>query len=115
MAMAQWAYQRARQHLEEALPSRWTHVQRVASRAGRLSLRLDDESAELLQSAAWLHDIGYAPPLAKTGFHPLDGARYLRAVAAPDRIVDLVAFHSAAESEAAVLGLADQLAEFIDE
>jgi hypothetical protein len=31
-------------------------------------------------AAAWLHDIGYAPAIAEsgTGFHPLDGARYLR-------------------------------------
>ena len=31
-----------------------------------------------LVAAAWLHDIGYAPELVETGFHPLDGARYLR-------------------------------------
>jgi hypothetical protein len=113
--MARWAHQLARQHLEAALPRRWAHVQRVASRAGRLSVRLDSPSADLLQSAASLHDVGYAPPLAETGFHPLDGARHLRAAAAPGRIVDLVALHSAAESEAAVLGLADQLADFTDE
>ena len=34
--------------------------------------------ADLLEAAAWLHDIGYAPSLVATGFHPLDGARYLR-------------------------------------
>jgi len=28
--------------------------------------------------AAYLHDIGYAEPLVDTGFHPLDGAVYLR-------------------------------------
>jgi hypothetical protein len=27
---------------------------------------------------AGLHDIGYSPELADMGFHPLDGARYLR-------------------------------------
>lgn len=25
--------------------------------------------------AAWLHDIGYAPEIGHTLFHPLDGAR----------------------------------------
>ena len=32
----------------------------------------------LLLAAAWLHDIGYAPTVRKTGFHPLDGGLYLR-------------------------------------
>jgi len=26
-----------------------------------------------LEAAAWLHDIGYAPDLVVSGFHPLDG------------------------------------------
>jgi len=34
--------------------------------------------ADLLEAAAWLHEIGYAPGLAVTGLHALDGARYLR-------------------------------------
>ena len=33
-----------------------------------------------MTAAAWLHDIGYAPAVDDTGFHPLDGARYLRDV-----------------------------------
>ncbi|SCG11123.1 HD domain-containing protein [Streptomyces sp. MnatMP-M27] len=52
-------------------------------------------NAEVLESAAVLHDIGYAPPLVNTGFHPLDGARYLRDThAADERIVRLVANHT---------------------
>ncbi|MEU5430196.1 HD domain-containing protein [Streptomyces olivoreticuli] len=42
------------------------------------------EDAELLEAAAVLHDVGYAPDLAQTGFHSLDGARYLRGVAHAD-------------------------------
>ena len=34
--------------------------------------------ADLIEAAAWLHDIGYALGLATTGLHQLDGARYLR-------------------------------------
>jgi len=34
--------------------------------------------ADLLEAAAWLHDIGYTPGLAAAGLHSLDGARYLR-------------------------------------
>ncbi|WP_406239339.1 hypothetical protein [Nocardia sp. NBC_01009] len=29
-------------------------------------------------TAAWLHDIGYAPDIARIGFHPVDGAEFLR-------------------------------------
>jgi hypothetical protein len=66
----------ARTMLAEALPRRWRHVRSVARRARWVAkeLSLSDD----LVAAAWLHDIGYAPGLAETGFHPLDGARYLR-------------------------------------
>jgi hypothetical protein len=50
-----------------------------------------------------------------TGFHPLDGARFLREEGAPARVVDLVALHSAAATEAEEVGLAAELAEFADE
>jgi hypothetical protein len=55
--------------------------------------------------AAWLHDIGYAPELVDTGFHPLDGARYLRNVGTYEAIVSLVAYHSCAPLEAGLRGL----------
>jgi hypothetical protein len=61
-------------------------------------------------AAAWLHDIGYAPQLAETGFHPLDGARFLRRVDVDERVVSLVAYHSCARIEAEVRGLGAQLA-----
>jgi hypothetical protein len=73
------------------------------------------DDGELLVGAALLHDIGYAPGLACTGFHPLDGARYLRGLGGPDRLVNLVAHHSCARLEAELRGLADELAEFADE
>jgi HD superfamily phosphodiesterase len=73
------------------------------------------EDGNTLVAAAWLHDVGYAPELATTGFHPLDGARFLRDEAAPRRLVNLVAFHSAAATEADELGLSAELAEFEDE
>jgi len=34
--------------------------------------------ADLLEAAAWLHDIGYTADVATAGLHALDGARYLR-------------------------------------
>lgn len=70
--------------------------------AGRRAEELRDRGlvGDDLVSAAWLHDIGYAPELATTGFHPLDGARYLQEVGAPARIVALVASHTGARQEA---------------
>jgi len=94
--------------LAEALPRRWRHVRSVARRArwvaGKLSLSDD------LVMAAWLHDIGYAPELVETGFHPLDGARYLRQFEIDDQVVSLVAHHSCARIEAEVRGLGAALA-----
>ena len=64
----------------------------------------------ILVAAAWLHDIGYAPELVETGFHPLDGARYLRRVGVDEQVVSLVAYHSCAQIEADVRGLGAELA-----
>jgi len=100
--------------LEQVLPRRWAHVQSVAAEAQRL-VRLVDEDEDLLVAASLLHDIGYAPELASTGFHPLDGARYLERIGAPRRLTCLVARHSCAVLEAEMRGLAADLAEFADE
>src|ERR1700733_5386217 len=100
----------ARSLLEEALPRRWAHVQGVADTARTLAPILG-KHADLLTTAAILHDIGYAPRLADTGFHPLDGARYLRDVErAEPMLCRLVAHHSCAIIEAEERGLARQLA-----
>ena len=72
-----WAEPLARALLQEPLPRRWAHVRGVAARARGLASVLGAD-ADLLEAAAWLHDIGYTPGLAATGLHALDGARYLR-------------------------------------
>jgi hypothetical protein len=97
------------------LPRRWAHVQGVGRRAQVVAPLLSVEEGEMLIGAALLHDVGYAPDLIVTGFHPLDGARYLRGVGGPDRLVNLVAHHSCATLEAELRGLSDELAEFEDE
>lgn len=74
----------ARHLLAEALPGRWVHTQGVAAQARAVGPVLGWDT-DLIEAAAWLHDIGYAPALAVTGFHPLDGARYLRTGATPPR------------------------------
>ena len=107
--LASWAQQLARALLQEPLPRRWAHVQGVAARARGLAPVLGAD-ADLLEAAAWLHDIGYAPGLAVTGLHQLDGARYLRdARHAGPILCRLVAHHSCAIIEAEERGLADVL------
>jgi HD domain len=94
--------------LAASLPRRWRHVRSVARRARWAAKQLS--LSDHLVAAAWLHDIGYAPELVETGFHPLDGARYLRRMGIDGQIVSLVAYHSCAEIEAEVRGLGDALA-----
>ncbi len=104
-----WAEALARNLLEDALPRRWAHVQGVAARARDLEPAFGADT-ELLEAAAWLHDIGYLPELAETGLHGLDGARYLRdAQHADPMLCRLVAHHSCAIIEAEERGLADVL------
>ena len=107
--IAAWAEDLARSLLADSLPRRWAHVQGVAARARTLKPSLGAD-AELLEAAAWLHDIGYLPELAATGLHSLDGARYLRDVQhAEPLLCRLVAHHSCAVLEAEERGLADAL------
>jgi putative nucleotidyltransferase with HDIG domain len=107
--IAAWAEGLARSLLADSLPRRWSHVQGVAARARTLKLSLGAD-ADLIEAAAWLHDIGYLPELAHTGLHGLDGARYLRDVQHAERLLcRLVAHHSCAVIEAEERGLADAL------
>ena len=108
-ALASRAGHLAQALLQEPLPRRWTHVQGVAARARSLAPVLGAD-ADLLEAVAWLHDIGYAPGLAVTGLHALDGARYLRDAQHADAMLcRLVAHHSCAIIEAGERGLADVL------
>ena len=107
--LASWAEPLARALLQEPLPRRWVHSEGVAARARSLAPVLGAD-ADLLEAAAWLHDIGYAPGLALTGLHQLDGARYLRdAQHAGALLCRLVAHHSCAIIEAGERGFADVL------
>jgi len=86
----------------------------VAEKARELGAELAPADADLLVAAAYLHDIGYAPELAVTGFHPLDGAWHLRSLGF-ERLAGLVAHHTGARYEARLRGLESALAEFDDE
>ncbi|MFE0577959.1 HD domain-containing protein [Streptomyces sp. NPDC058874] len=105
MGLTAWAYSLSESMLAEPLPRRWAHSLGVAKRARALSPILGRD-AELLEAAAVLHDVGYSPSIAATGFHPLDGARFLRdQEGADERVVRLVAHHSCALLEAEERGL----------
>jgi hypothetical protein len=110
MRRVDWAAAHAAELLAE-LPGRWLHTQGVVDRARHISGVVGRDEADVLVAAAYLHDIGYAPTLARTGFHPLDGARHLRQMG-EERLAGLVAYHSGAEAEARLRGLGDQLAQF---
>ncbi|WP_378735296.1 HD domain-containing protein [Nocardia brasiliensis] len=105
-----WAWRLAQSELEIPLPRRWAHTQGVARAAAALAERLSCDR-DLLVASAVLHDVGYAPRIAVTGFHPLDGARFLRDEhQADERVVRLVANHTCALLEAEERGLGDELA-----
>jgi hypothetical protein len=111
--MASWSIEPARS-LSSAylagLGERWAHVRAVGEAAEHLFN--DRAISETVAVAAWLHDLGYAEPIAVTGLHALDGARVLETLGAPPCVVAMVAFHSGAEFEAAERGLANELREF---
>ncbi len=94
---------------------RWAHSRAVAARAASAARVLPAAQVPSLLAAAWLHDVGYAPGVRDTGFHPLDGARYLQEHGWPHRVCGLVAHHSAARFVAGQLGLTDALAVFDDD
>lgn len=86
-------------------------MQGVAEKAERVAVFLALSDGALV-AAAWLHDVGYAPEVADTGFHPLDGARYLAGLGTDERVVNLVGRHSYAILEAEFRGFGRRLAAF---
>src|SRR5260370_21607181 len=95
-----WSKQQALTLLP-AVGKRWLHVQGVVRQAERVSALFAEEDQHYLLAAAYLHDIGYAPALQRTGFHPLDGATYILDQLGDMRLAALVAHHSEARFEAA--------------
>jgi hypothetical protein len=90
--------------------TRLAHSASAARQVNRVRHLLDGRWEAFISDAAWLHDIGYNPQIARTGFHPLDGARWLRDQGCPDETCRLVAWHSCAEIEGARRGLDHELA-----
>ena len=100
--------------LAEALPRRWAHTVGVAVTAEVLAgvLAPSPASVDDIVAAAWLHDIGYAPNLVDTGFHPVDGARYAQEQGFPSNVASLIAHHTGAVFEAHERSLHEGLAHY---
>ena len=98
----------ARGLLEKEGP-RWSHVVSVAQAGVDLASRGYD-IPDVVVSAAWLHDIGYAPSVEQTGLHALDGAAWLVERGGPSGLVGLVGHHSGAAFEAEERGLVEMFA-----
>src|SRR5262245_46960459 len=99
--MVQWAKEQAASLLSP-LGNRWLHVQGVVKRAKQVSKLFGEVDQQYLIASAYLHDIGYAPTVKNTGFHPLDGANYILTSLGNMRLAALVAHHSEARFEAAL-------------
>lgn len=97
------------------LPGRWSHTRTVAAQARAVAQAVEPQDRDLLQAAAWLHDIGYAPAAVDTGFHPLDGARLAARLDWPPRLTALIAHHSGALFVARTSGWAEELAAYPNE
>jgi hypothetical protein len=110
MTLEEWAASEA-ERLLLPLGDRWNHVRAVGECAREVSAVLDQEDRPYLVAAAYVHDIGYAPDLQRTGLHQLDGARYLRSLGA-ERLARLVAHHSEARFEIRLRGFAAELATY---
>ena len=110
MMLEEWAAAEA-ERLLSPLGDRWKHVRAVGECAREVSAVLDQEDRPYLVATAYLHDIGYAPDLQRTGLHQLDGAHYLRSLGA-ERLARLVAHHSEARFEIRLRGFGEELATY---
>jgi len=100
--------------LARSEPRRWDHVRGVGAKAEHLSralFREDSRDRDVLVAAGYVHDIGYAPGLRRTGLHQLDGARFIRKLG-DCRLAGLVAHHSEARFEIGLRGYEEELSEY---
>ena len=89
--------------LSELLPQRQAHSCEVGRKAESVAGLVSPSLRGDLVVAATLHDIGYAHK--QTGFHALDGARFLASMGFGTNVCNLVVQHSASQIEAEVRGI----------
>jgi hypothetical protein len=69
---------------------------------------LSEPERRFLVAAAYLHDVGYAPSLRRTGLHQLDGAHYVRSLG-QERLASLIAHYSESRFELQLRGFRHEL------
>lgn len=89
--------------LKVLIPRRQIHSKAVGRKAASLATLVPAHLRADLVIAGTLHDIGYGHPI--TGFHPIDGARFLAQQGFSKVVCHLVAHHSASSLEAEERGL----------
>lgn len=104
-----WASALAQRHIG-GVGTRLEHSRTAARLASAIAPAFQCDF-QFLSTAALLHDVGYSPELATTGFHPLDGARHLRKQG-HDELAGLIAHHTGARHEAAVRAVISLEVEF---
>ncbi len=102
----------ARTLLESHAPSAWERSSLAAAQAARVVEALDRPRGEMIISAAWLHAIGEAPSIPRTGFAAVDGAVHLLAEGWPTPVVNLVAHQGQARLIAPAYDATERLALF---
>ena len=112
MAPPIWSPAAARQLISIMLTGdRLQHSLTTGRQASRLTTALADPTDRAtVITAALLHDIGHSPLAATTGWHPLDGARWLSRQGWPLPICRLVMWHTASWHEGRLRGLYDTAA-----
>lgn len=89
--------------LEVLTPRRQVHSKAVGRKAASFAMLVQAHLRADLVIAATLHDIGYGH--LASGFHPIDGARFLADQGFSKVVCHLVAHHSASSLEAEERGL----------
>jgi hypothetical protein len=100
--------------LATSAPRRWQHVRAVGAKAEHVSRAIswdDTRDRDVLIAAGYVHDIGYAPGLKRTGLHQLDGARFICKLG-DQRLANLVAHHSEARFEVELRGYEAELLQY---
>lgn len=107
LKLAEWAAGDSQRLLRTEPVGRQLHTRTIGRKAASLARQLGRDGG-VLTAAAYMHDIGYSCQLRRTGFHPLDGALYLRDCG-HNRLAGLVAHHSASRYAADLLGWTERL------
>jgi hypothetical protein len=89
--------------LSSLQPERMQHSVAVGRKVASVAHLVPAHLRSDLIAAGTLHDIGYSHPT--TGFHPIDGARYLADLGFTSLVCHLVAHHSASSIEAEERGI----------